>query len=231
MAENILVRRERRKLRLSKPKNIKAWIAAISSALLLMATIGSAFSVFQATLWTGQQAISYGQASAYRIESIRSSNFAVAQIQLDAALFTDWISAMSENKTELADFLEDRFREEFRPAFYAWLSKSETSADGIPPGTPFELPEYQLKTMKESEIYLKKAKEEFEKGSEANSINDRYISTTVLFAIVLFFTGIEPRWQKAKLKIAMTIVAAAIFIIAIFLISQLPILGMYGFFH
>ncbi|MFC1506735.1 hypothetical protein ACFLQ6_06660 [Thermoproteota archaeon] len=227
MAENILIKRKKRRLILSKPKNINAWIAAISSALLLMATIGSAFSVLQATLWTGQQAISYGQASAYRIESVRASNFAVAQIQVDAALFTDWISAISENNTELADFLEDRFREEFRPAFYAWLSKSETSADGVPLGTPFELPEYQLETMEESDIYLEKAEEEFKKGSEANSINDRYISTTVLFAIVLFFTGIEPRWQKAKLKIAMTIVAATIFIIAILLISQLPILWIY----
>ena len=224
MTEHILIKRKKRKLILSKPKNINAWIAAISSALLLMATIGSAFSVFQATLWTGQQSISYGQASAYRTESVRASNDAAAQMQVDVGLFVFWITAMSENNTELANFIEERFREEFRPAFYSWLNKVDTSAGEVPPGSPFELPEYQLENMKESKIYLEKAEEAFEKGSEANSINDRYISTTVLFAIVLFFTGIEPRWQKANLKIAMTIVAATVFIIALFIISQMPIL-------
>lgn len=211
-----------RKLRLANFKNVNAWIAVISSTLLLLATVATAFCVFEATLWTGQQSIYYGQASAYRIESVRASNNAAAQIQVDAGLFVDWITAISENNTELANFLEGRFREEFRPAFYAWLSKADTSAGEVPPGTPFELPEYQLKTMTESDNYLEKAEETFTKGSEANSINDRYISSTVLFAIVLFLTGIEPRWQKAKLKVAMTAAAAIIFTYAFFYILALP---------
>ena len=223
MALSILHSRKRlRKLRLTNPKSINAWIAVISSTLLLLATVGTAFCVFEATLWTGQQSIYYGQASAYRIESVRASNNAAALIQVDVGLFVDWITAISENNTELADFLEGRFREEFRPAFYAWLSKADTSAGEVPPGTPFGLPEYQLDTMKESDNYLKKAEETFAKGSEANSINDRYISSTVLFAIVLFLTGIEPRWRKAKLKVAMTAAAAIIFTYAFFSILALP---------
>lgn len=223
MGGNMLASRLRlRKLRFEKPKNVNTLIAVISSTLLLLATVGTAFCVFQATLWTGQQAISYGQASAYRIESVRASNNAAAQIQVDVALFVDWVSAISENNTELANFLEGRFREEFRPAFYAWLSKADTSVGEVPSGTPFELAEYQLETVKESESYLEKAEETFAKGSEANSINDRYISSTVLFAIVLFLTGIEPRWQKAKFKVAMTVAAAIIFTYAFFYILELP---------
>lgn len=180
--------------RLTDPKSVNAWIAVISSVLLLAATVTTAFCVFEATLWSGKQAISFGQASAYRIESVRASNIAVTQMQVDAALFVDWVSAISENNTELANFVKDRFREEFRPAFDSWLSKVDTSAGEIPPGTPFELPEYKLETMKESEDYLKQAEEAFEQGTMANGINDRYISSTVFFAIVLFLTGIEPRW-------------------------------------
>ncbi len=223
MVANILYSRKRlRKLRLTNPKNINAWIAVISSVLLLSATVSTAFCVFQATLWSGHQAISYGQASAYRIESVRFSNIAVAQMQVDVALFVDWISAVSNNNTILADFLEARFREEFRPAFYAWLRKAESTVGRVPLGTPFELPEYKLESVGQSDIYLKKAEEAFAEGTRANEINDKYISSTVSFAIVLFLTGIEPRWQKAKVKGAMTIAAAIIFVYGFFYILELP---------
>ena len=78
-----------RRLKLTDPKSINAWIAVISSVLLLLATVSTAFCVFQATLWSGHQSISCGQASAYRIESVRASNIAVSQVQIDAALFVD----------------------------------------------------------------------------------------------------------------------------------------------
>lgn len=212
-----------RKLRLTNPKSINAGIAVISSVLLLLATVSTAFCVFQATLWSGHQSISFGQASAYRIESVRASNIAVSQVQIDAALFVDWVSAMSTNNTMLASFIEERFREEFRPAFYMWLNENQHD-DGylVPIGTPFDLPEYRLEAMKESDDYLKKAEEAFAEGTRANTINDQYISSTVLFAIVLFLTGIEPRWQKAKVKAAMSIAAAIIFTYAFFYILQLP---------
>ena len=82
-----------RKIRLTDPKSVNAWIAVISSVLLLAATVSTAFCVFEATLWSGSQSISFGQASAYRIESVRASNIAVAQMQVDAALFVDWVTA------------------------------------------------------------------------------------------------------------------------------------------
>src|SRR4030042_1018340 len=129
---------------------------------------------------------------------------------------------MITNNTMLASFIEERFREEFRPAFYTWLSKADTSVGEVPPGTPFELPEYRLEAMKESDDYLKKAEEAFAEGARANTINDQYKSSTVLFAIVLFLTGIEPRWRKAKVKAAMTIAAAIIFTYAFFYVLQLP---------
>ncbi|MGB6681037.1 MAG: hypothetical protein WBF08_06925 [Candidatus Bathyarchaeia archaeon] len=144
-------------------------------------------------------------------------------MQIDVALFVDWVSAMSTNNTMLASFFEERFREEFRPAFYMWLNENQHD-DGylVPIGTPFDLTEYRLEAMKESDDYLKKAEEAFAEGTRANTINDQYISSTVLFAIVLFLTGIEPRWQKAKVKAAMAIAAAIIFTYAFFYILQLP---------
>ena len=222
MAASIPQSRKRLRIRLTDPKSVNAWIAVISSILLLAATVTTAFCVFEATLWSGKQAISYGQASANRIESIRFSNIAVAQTQIDAALFVDWISAKSENNTLLADFLEARFRDEFKPAFYAWLRKAENSVGGVPFGTPFELPEYQLESQRQSQSYIKKAEEAFAEGTRANEINDKYISSTVFFAIVLFLTGIEPRWQKAKVKGAMTIAAIIIFAYAFLYILELP---------
>jgi hypothetical protein len=62
---------------------------------------------------------------------------------VDVGLFTDWIAARSEVNDELAAFLEARFREEFRPAFDAWVAERPLQTPGAP-ATPFEMDECQL---------------------------------------------------------------------------------------
>jgi len=56
---------------------------------------------------------------------------------IDVNMFLSWVQAASENQTGRKVFLEDRFRDEFRPAFDAWLTRGKPGE--IPPGTPFTL--------------------------------------------------------------------------------------------
>ena len=37
-------------------------------------------------------------------------------------MFIQWVDAFATDEEELADFYERRFREEFRPAFEAWVA-------------------------------------------------------------------------------------------------------------
>lgn len=127
---------------------------------------------------------------------------------------------MSENDTVRADFLEERFRDEFLPAFNAWLN---LSIDGSrPPGSPFELPEYQIESYKESDRLLENASASFERAKEANQISDNYILTTVLFAMVLFISGVGAKWNLPKVKIVLFIAAIIIFLSASAMLVWLP---------
>ena len=193
--------------------------------LLLIATLSTAFCVYQATRWNGIQAIDFGESSKYRTESIRATTAANTQVIIDVQLFTSWVDAVGKEDLIEAKFIKERFREEFKPAFEAWIAKANTM-NPIPPGTPFELPEYNVAKYNESASLEQKATAAFNEGKDANTNGDLYISNTVLFAIVLFFCGIYTRWDSMKIRQGILVVTLVIFTFAIYsLISLLVRIG------
>ena len=88
------------------------------------------------------QANSYAEAAALRAEANSHGTVASRQLQIDVASFLAWADAAAQKDTRLTDFLESRFRTEFKPAFGAWLVSGSLEGAGIPDGTPFDLPEY-----------------------------------------------------------------------------------------
>ena len=126
------------------------WVELVATVLLSVATVATAWSAYQANRWNGEQAKAAGRANAARIESTRASGVANRQVQIDVALFTQFIDAFAQEQTELADFYRARFRDEFKPAFEAWAAtKPRTNPDA--PLTPFELPQYRLAANEEAE--------------------------------------------------------------------------------
>ena len=64
----------------------------------------------------GEQAAAAGRTSAIRIEAARAQGLAQAETQVDVATFIAWIDADQSGNSTVADFYEQRFRDEFRPA-------------------------------------------------------------------------------------------------------------------
>ena len=117
-------------------------VELIAAIMLSAATVVTAWSAYQATRWSGDQAESYTEASATRTESVRSSTEANRQVLIDVDTFLSWLDAQQTGDRDLANDIHARMRAEFLPAFDAWL---ETAPEGaIPDGTPFELSEYRL---------------------------------------------------------------------------------------
>jgi hypothetical protein len=197
----------------------------IFAILLLIATLSTAFCVYQATRWNGVQAVDFGESAKYRTESIRANDAANTQVIIDVQVFSSWVDAVSKGDKVQADFLKERFREEFKPAFEAWIAKA-TIKNPIPPGTPFELPEYSNAKKDESLRLEVAAAAAFEQGKDANTNGDLYISNTVLFAMVLFFCGIYTRWESTKIRVGILIVTLVVFSYAFYsLVSLLLRLG------
>ena len=194
----------------------------IFAVILLIATLSTAFCVYQATRWNGIQAVDFGDASKLRTESVRASNVANSQQIVDVQVFLSWVNAVSKNDSVQANFIQERFREEFRPAFNAWIAKANET-NPIPAGTPFELPEYALAKNNESALLEEQATASFNHGKDANTNGDMYISNTVLFAIVLFFCGIYTRWESIKIRRGILLMTVLVFSFAVYSLVSLLI--------
>jgi hypothetical protein len=196
------------------------WIELAATFLLAFATIASAWSAYQATRWNGVQANAYSAAGATRVESVRASSTALAQTQVDVAVFTSWLAATANEQPVLQAFYEERFREEFKPAFEAW--RGSVPAGEVPAGSPFSRPEYVLAAQVEADELEAQAEAYSAEARQANQTGDNFILVAVLMASVLFFAGVGTKLRGQVARRAMITMAAVVFTIGVVVIVSLP---------
>ena len=80
------------------------WVEVVSTVLLALAALAIAWSGYQASRWTGEQAKAFSRANAARVESTCWSNLANSQTEIDVATFIQWVDSYARNETELAAF-------------------------------------------------------------------------------------------------------------------------------
>src|SRR5262245_25667333 len=119
------------------------WLELAATILLALATVGTAWSAYQSRQWTGEQSQGYSRATADRIAVNRTAALANRQVQIDVATFIQWIDAHAQNDEALADFYRARFRDEFKPAFAAWLA-TDPFPNASAPAAPVVLPQDKL---------------------------------------------------------------------------------------
>jgi hypothetical protein len=204
----------------------RAWLDpmldAVIVAILTLTSLAAAWSGYQAARWGGVQSTRYGQASAKRIESTRMSTYANQLTTVDVLTFTNFVNAWTEDNTELADFYEQRFRPDFRPAFDAWMATNPLENPNAPP-SPFAMPEYALPQMAQADQLEVEAGELFREGQDANQQSDDYVLNTVILAGVLLLAGAAPRIRWVPARIALAIVALTIFAIGLVNIVTYPV--------
>ncbi len=194
----------------------------IATLVLALATVATAWSGYQAARWGGEQSSSYSQAGALRTESVRASNQAGQLIQIDIGLFTNWVNAFAAGDQQLTGFYENRFRDEFKPAFEAWIA-TEPVANPDAPSTPFEMPEYRVSAAEESSLLEDQAAESFAQGETANQIGDNYILNTVFLASVLFLGGIASRFKAMSARWVIILFSLGVLAFGLYNILTYPI--------
>jgi hypothetical protein len=200
------------------------WSEILSAFLLSLVAVGTAWTGYQASLWGGIQSTSYSQASAKRVESARASTLAGQQTTVDVIIFAAFLDAYAVDNTELAEFYVERFRDEFKPAFEAWLATDPANNPDAPP-SPFAMPEYTLKAEADSVAFENEAEALFEEGRQANLNGDRYVFTTVLLASVLFFAGIATRFEWQAIRWVLLIFGALLLFVGLWNMFTLPTAG------
>ena len=194
----------------------------IATIVLAFATLATAWSGYQSARWGGEQSAKYSQAGALRTESTRASTQAGQLTQIDIGLFTNWINAFAADDQQLANFYEERFRPEFKPAFEAWLATDPRNNPDAPK-SPFTMPEYSVSAAQEAERLEQEASKTYDEGSVANEIGDKYILNTVILASVLFLAGLQSRMKSVPARMFIVILSLLILVFGLVNIVTYPI--------
>ncbi len=207
------------------PSRFDRWeplVEIIATLILALATLSIAWSGYQAARWGGVQSASYSQAGARRTESTRASTTAGQLTQIDVGIFTNWINAYADDNDRLRIFYEERFRDEFIPAFDAWVATDPLNNPDSPK-SPFAMPEYRLESAEEADRLEMEAEELYALGSEANQTADEYILNTVFLASVLFLVGLASRVKSLPMRAIVIFIAIVIMVYCFYSLILLPI--------
>lgn len=200
----------------------KRLFESVATALLALATVSTAWSGYQASVWHGKQAAAFSAANATRVESAKTAGVANRQLQIDVATFIAFANAYAQGDETLVTFYRDRFRAEFRPAVEAWIATRPLQAKDAPL-TPFAMPEYRLAASAESDRLAAKA----EVSSAAARANiqraDDYVLGAVLFAAVLFFAGMATRLEGEGPRLVILGLGALLFLGTIAWMATFPV--------
>lgn len=181
------------------------WDRKVDTAIVLLLAVASllaAWSGYQAGLWSEKKSGHIIAAEASQIEATRSTTIGYQVMQIDVAIFLNWINAYKGGNAALATFYQDRFSPQLQAAFAAWMATDPLVNRGAPPD-PFRLPEYQVPQLLAAATFDEDVHQAYAEAEHAGAIGDAYVLSTLLLAVVLFFGGICTKigWRPAQLTL------------------------------
>jgi hypothetical protein len=190
----------------------------IALLLMAMATLGSAWCGYQASLWNGIQTFRLADAGKMSRLASEGRITATQQRNLDEALFVEYARAVGENNDRLAKFLRQRLRNEFKPAVDAWLATRPVHNKNAP-SSPFDMPEYHSRASDLAKENQAAADSLHDAAQKANFTGDLYTLLTVLFTTSLFSAGLvtgfdsgSKQWLAAGLSFIFILRAISILV-------------------
>ena len=195
----------------------------VAAAIILsLASVLTAWSSYEAAQWSRIQAITGNAVVAKLLESTRVSTQGGQDSLVDVITFTSWLEAVSTENQPLADFYRSRFREEFKPAFEAWVGL-EPLKNPEAPSSPFAMAEYAPARRQAANDLQEEAGELQQKVREAADNAAYYMRNTLFLALALFLVGISRNFSVAKVRLALQVLAVLLLLFGIFNVGAGPI--------
>lgn len=194
----------------------------VSAILLSIASIVTAWSAYQSTRWSGVESTHNIAAASARVESTRAYTMASQRYTIDSVLFSQWVNAYANENGPLERFYRERVMHElFIPRLEEWIA-SDPLNNPDAQRSPLINEEYHQQLLQPSLDWLDEAEEQAILAQEANGHADKYVLSTVICAMVLFFAGIANKFQSRDIKALMLILATVTLLGAISFVISLP---------
>ena len=193
----------------------------VEALVLAVVAIATAWSGYQAALWTGHEEELYGEASRLRVQAEGAATMANEERLYDASVVVEWLKAEARADSRLAELFERRLLPEFRPAFEAWKKTDPLHNPGAPPG-PSLMAEYRSSKTEEASKLNEEATRVFDEGTKARQHSDEYVRVTVTLATVLLLMAISQRFKTNSVRIGLAVLATLLLCLPVFRILTLP---------
>jgi hypothetical protein len=196
-------------------------IEIIEALILALVAVATAWSGYQAAEWAGKRAEQYAKANRLRVTAEGLAMLAGQERLYDSDTFNNWLTAKMDGKERAAEFFERRFRDEYRPAFAAWMSTDPFNNAQAPPG-PIFMTEYHNAKHEQFLGLNKEAAEVADQGTKSGETGDQYVRITVLLATVLLITAIGQRFRVKAARIVFMILACLLLCLPLWQLLTLP---------
>jgi hypothetical protein len=198
------------------------WVEFFGALVMSLATVATAWCAYQAALWGGDESRLYFEALSTRAEVGQLQSEALLKTGFQAGLFVEYAAAVSQDNDDLAEFLVRRFPPELKTATEAWLA-ADPLDNPTAPLSPFDMPEYRLPEQDAAQKAEQRSVEEFETALEADEHADNYVLLTVIFATVLFFSGISGKFQWQVIDAAVLTFGVLVLLGGLMFLLQMPV--------
>jgi hypothetical protein len=196
-------------------------IEIVEAVILALVAVATAWSGYQAAQWAGRRAEDYAKASRLRVTAEGLATLAGQERIYDSDTFNSWLAAKLASKQKEAEFLERRFRDEYKPAFTAWM-KTDPFNNSQAPAGPIFMPEYHDAKHEQFLNLNQQASAIADQGTKSGEIGDQYVRITVLLATVLLITAIGQRFHFRSVRIVFMILAWLLLCLPLWQLLMLP---------
>lgn len=200
---------------------VRQWMDLLSALLMAAATVATAYSAYQSSLWNGLYAMHKSRSTIAVVRVSKLSNLALQRTSVHVNLFVHWITAINKGDNRTADFLFVRFPEPLRTASSAWRASSPFTNPEAPE-SPFGMPEYVLQERLEADRWERIAQDESAAGENASEMANRYLLFTIIYASVLFFAGISGKFRWQAIDLTVLVLGAVTLLIGIAVMIASP---------
>jgi hypothetical protein len=189
--------------------------------LLSLATVGTAWCSYQAATWGGVVQRFTNLSTASGRTAAAKELQAQQMTLLDVVLFSNYINARASSNETLARFYSERFRDEAKTAFNAWMATRPFENPNAPPH-PFSTNFYQPRLLTQAHTAEDDSQHLAQQAGEAGRISRGYVLITVLLACALFCGGTASKFEKGWVRRAVLILGLAGFVFAVGRLCLLP---------
>ena len=198
------------------------WLEVAAAIILSLASLLTAWSSYEATAWSRAMAVAGGSVAGTLLQSTQQVTLGSQDTLVDVVTFTNWLEAVSTENQPLADFYRSRFRDEFKPAFEAWLAL-EPIKNPDAPSSPFAMEAYApAHTQAASDLQEEAAGFQQELRIAAENA-EYYVRNTLYLALALFLIGMSRMFSAVKVRGALQGLALVLLLFGAFNVITGPL--------